>query len=379
MTFIVHIKPYIICGVRKMKKLKKNDFYILEILKTKSGAEKRLTASDILRLLESEYGVKIDRNTLKVLLNLIAECVDRVHYSEKTRETRNGTEILRTDWYIDREIDAESSFIIYESLLMNERLSNDRLSTVKDKLKGVTEDDLLLDGLIRGFCEKKSMNSEKEVLFSIQKAIKEKQMVLFSLTVYARGERLRLERDENGRVKEYLVYPLSVVCSDGRYFLLGGMGDTGTLRYFPIELIYGLTLTDIQGSDMPSYAVSERRVYPENLAEARLPRVGVRAKIKVLAHESIIKDIYSAFGDGCVITATRSGNAEMVFECELNAAKAFIMQFGERIDVLSPPGLRRRISSECRALAERYRYAVNDSEQTEIKKASQRKLLSRNQ
>ena len=361
-----------------MKKCKKNAFYILEILKTKSGAEKRLTGSDILRLLEKEYGVKIDRNTLKGLLDLIAECIDKVHYSEKTRETKNGTEIIKTDWYIDKEIDAESSFIIYESLLMNQRASSEILNAVKDKLQAFTEENELFDGIIGAFCEKRRINTEKEVLFSIQKAIKEKRMVLFSLTVYARSGRLRLERDENGRVKEYLVYPLSVVCSDGRYSLLGGIGDTGMLRYFPMELIYGLTVTDIHGSDMPSYAISERRVYPENLAEARLPRVGVRAKIKVLAHEGIVKDIYSAFGDGCVITATRSGKAEMVFECELNAAKAFIMQFGERIEVLSPPGLRRRISSECKVLAERYRYAVNDSEQTEIKKASQRKLLKRN-
>ena len=216
------------------------------------------------------------------------------------------------------------------------------------------------------------------MLFSIQKSINEKKMVTFSLTVYARGGRLRLERDENGRVKEYLVYPLSIVCSEGRYWLLGGIGDTGTIRYFPIDLIYGLSVTDISGSDLPSYCVSERRVYPENLAEARFPHIGVRAKIRVLAHEGIVKDIYSAFGDGCVITATRSGKAEMVFECELNAAKAFIMQFGERIEVISPPGLRRRISSECKALAERYRYAVNDTEQAEIKKASQRKLVMMN-
>ena len=358
-----------------MKKCKRNAFYILEILKTKSGRKKRLSGSDILRLLESEYGVKIDRDTLKGTLELIAECIDKVHYSEKKRETKNGTEILKTDWYIDKEIDAEGSFIIYESLLMNERVSEETLNAIKNKLEAFTEDNAFSDGIIGAFCEKRRINTEKEVLFSIRKAIREKRMVLFSITVYARSGRLRLERDENGRVKEYLVYPLSVVCADGRYSLLGGIGDTGTLRYFPIELIYGLAVTDIPGSDIPSYIISERRVYPENLAETRLPRVGVRAKIKVLADEGIIKDIYSAFGDGCVITATRSGKAEMAFECELNAAKAFIMQFGERIEVLSPPGLRRRISSECKALAERYRYAVSDSEQTEIKKASQRKLV----
>lgn len=372
---MVHIKLYIIDGVIIMKKCKRNAFYILEILKTKSGRDKRLTGRDILKLLESEYGVKIDRDTLKGTLELIAECIDKVHYSEKTRETKNGTEIVKTDWYADKEIDAESSFIIYESLLLNERVSSDILSSLSSKLEAFTEENTLLDGVIGAFYEKRCKNTEKEVLFSIQKAIKEKRMVLFSLTVYARNGRLRLERDESGRVREYLVYPLSIVCSDGRYSLLGGLGDTGTLRYFPIELIYGFKVTDIIGNDMPSYAISERRVYPENLAEARLPRVGVRAKIKVLVHEGIIKDIYSAFGDGCLITATRGGKAEMVFECELNAAKAFIMQFGERIEVLSPPGLRRRISSECKALAERYRYAVNDSEQTEIKKASQRKLV----
>lgn len=358
-----------------MKKCKKTAFYILEILKNQSSTKKRLTGSDILRLLEMEYGVKIDRDTLKGVLDLIAECIDRVHYSEKTRETKNGTEILKTDWYIDKELDTESSFIIYESLLMNERLSAEVLNGIKAKLCELTSDNALSEGVIGVFLGKRFQNTEKEVLALLKKAIKQKIMVIFSLTVYARGGKLRLERDEGGRVKEYLVYPLSVVCSDGRYCLLGGIGDTGALRYFPIELIYGLSLTNIRGSDMPSYDISERRVYPENLAEARLPRIGVRAKIKVLADDGIIKDIYSAFGDGSVITATRGGKAEMVFECELNAAKAFIMQFGERIEVLSPPGLRRRISSECRALAERYRYAVNDSEQTEIKKASQRKLV----
>ena len=361
-----------------MKKCKKNAFYIQQILKNESSAEKRLTGSDILHLLESEYGVKIDRNTLKGLLDLIAECVDRVHYSEKTRKTQKGTEIIKTDWYIDKELDKESAFVIYEGLLMNERVSAESLKTMREKLKDFWELDERQEGVVGAFNGKRRLNAEKELVFLLQQAIKDKRMVIFSITVYARNGRLRLERDENGRVKEYLVYPLSVVCADGRYLLLGGIGDTGTLRYFPIDLIYGLSVTDIGGTALPSYCVAERRVYPENLAEARLPHIGVRAKIRVLAHEGIVKDIYSAFGEGCVITATRSGKAEMVFECELNAAKAFIMQFGERIEVLSPPGLRRRISSECKALAERYRYAVSDSEQTEIKKASQRKLVMMN-
>ncbi len=361
-----------------MKNSKKTAFYILEILKKKSGCERRLTQSDILRYLENDYDVEIDRNTLKSLLDILSESLDNIRFEEKKRRSAKGTETLKTGWYIEKEISEDDSYLIYESLLMNGRISAEKRSEIKERLSLFACEPLLHKTSVGACYVTNSLNNERETLLSLQSAIKEKRMVLFSLTVYAHGGKLRLERDENGRVKEYLVYPISLVCSDGRYMLLGGIGDTGTLRYFPVELMYGLTVTDIYGTELPSYTVGSKRLYPENKAEARIPHIGVRARIKVLAEESIVREIYSAFGEGCIITSTRSGKAEIAFECELNAAKAFIMQFGDRIEVLSPPGLRRRISSECKALAERYRYAVSDSDQTEIKKASSRKLLSRN-
>ncbi len=359
-----------------MKKSRKAIFCILKILREKSGREERLGQCDILRYLKEDHGIEIDRNTLRSSLELLSECLEEVRFEEKQRRTKDGTETLKTGWYAEKEIEEADSYVIHESLLMNRRISEEKRNAIKKRLSKLSYESKLHKLTVGESCKDRSHDTEKETLTLLSKAIEEKKMVLFSVTVYAHGGRLRLERDENGRVKEYLVCPLSIVCSDCRYMLLGGMGDTGILRYFSTELMYGLEITDISSASHPSYVLGSRRLYPENTAEARIPHIGVRAKIKVLADESIIRYIYSAFGEGCAIVAARSGKAEIVFECELNAAKAFIMQFGEKIEVLSPPGLRRRISGEFKNMAERYRYAV--SEGSEIKKASQRRLLQKN-
>ena len=97
---------------------------ILDILRKYSDYEHRLSQHDIMEILETDYGMKADRKTVKRnLMNLIDFGYD-LEYSESIRKNKQGEEdIVYTDWYLNREFDDSELRLLIDSLLFSKNIS----------------------------------------------------------------------------------------------------------------------------------------------------------------------------------------------------------------------------------------------------------------
>ena len=76
---------------------------IIDILKKYTDSEHTLTQKQIQDMLESEYGLKLDRKAVKRNLTDLIDMGFDVGYSERTRKTKSGEdETVYSDWYISQ-------------------------------------------------------------------------------------------------------------------------------------------------------------------------------------------------------------------------------------------------------------------------------------
>ena len=103
---------------------------ILEILKKHTDEDHKLSQQQIQELIEKEYGMKVDRKTVRRNLSKLIEFGFPVKYRgcgyeshSITRNGRNGEETILTDWYYAHEFMNGELRLLIDNVLLNDGLS----------------------------------------------------------------------------------------------------------------------------------------------------------------------------------------------------------------------------------------------------------------
>lgn len=111
---------------------------ILDILRKHTDEDHRLSQQQIQNLMESEYGMKVDRKTVRRNLSKLMEYGFPIKYRgsdfEKDaiiRNSKNGEETILTDWYYVHKFMNGELRLLIDSVLLTDGLSKkDRLSLI---------------------------------------------------------------------------------------------------------------------------------------------------------------------------------------------------------------------------------------------------------
>ena len=118
---------------------------ILDILRKHIDEDHRLSQQQIQNLMESEYGMKVDRKTVRRNLSKLMEYGFPIKYrgceyenDAITRNGKNGEETILTDWYYVHKFMNGELRLLIDSVLLTDGLSKkDRLSLIHH-LKGLS-------------------------------------------------------------------------------------------------------------------------------------------------------------------------------------------------------------------------------------------------
>ncbi|MBO5908977.1 MAG: WYL domain-containing protein, partial [Clostridia bacterium] len=221
-----------------MSEKKNLSVIILEILKKHSSEEKRLKKSDIIRLLKEEYGRESDPRTVNSsLLSLI----ELGYPIGANISKRYGT---RSEWYLKKTLsDAEVNAVML-GIKTSEYILPEEKEALADKIKELFLTSSYGEKVLASQNCKSTVNNTYTLLFAIYKAIEDGYMLSFSILNYKTESRKHFE-EQNRRIVQYLLKPISIVEGGGRLYLFGELADTGIYRYFPLDRIYGLKQTTI--------------------------------------------------------------------------------------------------------------------------------------
>ena len=329
-----------------MSEKKTLPFYVLEVLRNHSSTNSRLSQSEIASYLESDHGCSCDRRTVSAALDTLCKLGYQIKYETSAR----GGGEYKTDFYLERSLSETESASLLLSIETSTVISRELCELLKEKLKAYLP-------ALESNCETVIQNRDtlgcmKNIwsLDVINKALKDRLMLSFSLISYTSDGHNHFD-EELGRVKEYLVKPIGTIYTENGFHLFGELADTKIYRYFPINSIYELKVTNVSFVPIPDL----KPPIPKNRLEAATMYFGEREKATLTVDKSLLGEIFSLLSPLCNLRCSYGDKAELEVYADLTLLRRLVLSYGSRIEVLTPTKLRRAVALELQAASAKYR------------------------
>lgn len=184
---------------------------ILDILKKYTDENHRLRQKDIIKILNKEYCMKIDRKSVKRnLMNLIEIGYD-IEYRESIRliKDKNGEEAdskILSDFYLNRPFTDGELRLLIDSVLFSNHISYSQCKDLVEKLEGLSN--IYFRSRvkhIRNLPENQPSNSELFMTIeTLDKAISRGLQVSFTYNSYDIDKKLHPRKNSEGEVRTTL-------------------------------------------------------------------------------------------------------------------------------------------------------------------------------
>lgn len=314
--------------------------YILNILKEYSDEDHLLSQSQIVKKLDSLYGLQIERKSVGANLYYLIEC---------------GYDIVMTfnGCYLrEREFEKEEIRYLIDAVFSSKEIS---ARYAKDLANKLSESLSIYQRRKYDYIFKASevdRRDSKEFFYNIDlicQAIEEKKKIQFEYKRFVIDK-----KDENHRT--YIVNPYFLVNKQGGYYMVCNKDNYDNVSNYKVEKMTNIKILDTQAKPVTSLEGYEDGL---DIAEYindniyMLSGETIDATIK-LAHEYNIDQVKEWFGKN--VTFTR-GNDVIFAHIRSNEQALFYwsLQYGNDVEVIKPLNLRQRIRDSVNSMAERYR------------------------
>lgn len=314
---------------------------ILEVLQQYTDEEHHLSQQEILRILKRDYDITCDRRSVR---SNVLDLIDL------------GYDINMDDGYYfaSREFENAELRMLIDSVLFSRHISPTQGKRLIDKLQDLGNK--YFKPKVSHVIALPDLNhtDNKQVMIvvdTLNDAIEEKKKVEFTYNSY--GTDFKLHPREHS---PYLVSPYQMVASNGRYYLLGSIDRYEGITHFRIDRI-----TDIKMTDIPIKPVKEVEGLengfnlPKHMAEHTYLFCGESVPVKLKTSVSMMNDLIDWFGKEFSIIEKKDDEITVSVKCNYNAMFYWALQYGSKVEVLTPEGLRQELAKTIQDMNNRYK------------------------
>lgn len=312
------------------------DLYILEILGQYADKQHRLTQTQLISYLESEYQMKLTRKTLSSYLNELRGC----GYIEGQRG------MYRVNMFEDSELR-----LLIDGVLFGQHVPQKDAHALIQKLKSLSNNSLKYR--VNHICYLENMNHTPnkelyEIIDTIDEAIEKNSKV--ELTICACGKDGRLY-DRGKRI----VDPYYMVTERNRYYLICYAGRNNDLENRRLDRISSVTI--LKEKRRP---ITELKKYAQgfDLAEYMREHIymfsgdSIQADIRIQRQN--IGDFIDWYGMGFKVMEENEETITMRIKANENAVYYWALQYGGVAEVIRPNKLRERIRDGLKEMLDKY-------------------------
>ena len=319
-------------------------FRILELLKTRTDKDHRLTQQDIIRLLSKFWGLDCDRRTVASSIALLSDGGDvGLNYpivSDKGYYLASG-----------EFNDAELKMLI-DSVLFSKVLTKPQSKELIRKIKNLGNDYFrqsvpeveVLSGM--GWSENARF---WDLIAKLNQAIQTKKKVEFSYRKY--DENLKLQVNDY----VYKVNPYYLLANNGYYYLVGNLDKYDNVGYYRIDRICQLDILDEKVKPKKLIrGLSEIWDLPKHLAEHTYMFSGDVVDVQIKTTKGLVSDFVDWFGKDIRIKTLDKDNILITVRSNENAIFYWLLQYGLYVEVMQPQSLRDRMKEAAKELIKKY-------------------------
>lgn len=315
--------------------------YILEILKRYSDADHRLTQQDIIRYMEKDYGAVCDRKTISRNIGDLMETGYEIEHD-------------RQGYYFDGRTFEDSELrLLIDSVMASRYIPKKHADDLVSRL--IEQSGVHFKKRIRHIYSLDNMErAERNELFwnleCIGDAIEDNRQIAFYYNKY--GEDKKLHRTTE---RKHVVNPYYITIANGRYYLVGNNDKYSDITHFRMERISDVEiLEDIRRPKEEITDFKDGQGLSKHMLEHVYMFSGPSVRVMLKVGADGINDCIDWLGRDVGI---RKEDDFFIVDTVTNkqAIKYWAVQFGEKVEVLSPPDLREDIRRMVEAMCEKYR------------------------
>lgn len=316
---------------------------ILDILKKYSGEDHRLSQKDIVDLLYNQYGMVVNRKSVKRNLMNLVEAGYNLSYTETVRVNKNGEEeIIYTDWYLERDFTDAELRLLVDSILFSKHIPTKQCKSLIEKIEGLSN--MYFKSKVKHICNLPAETPRNPELFYtievLDEAIEKGLQVSFNYSDYGVDKKPHMRRRANGEIREYIINPYQMAATNGRYYLICNYDSYDEIGHYRIDQIHNIKLLNTPVKSMRKVKGMEHGIdLPKHMAEHIYMYSGPSERITFLAPPSMAGEILNWFGSDTRFFDITDKEMTVQVVANLESMKYWILQYSAYVRVTSPKSL----------------------------------------
>ena len=195
---------------------------ILKILREKTDSEHTLSQTDIIRILETEYDLKVERKAVRHNLDYLIEMGYPIEYTEIERQGKGESNTIISNLWISRDFTDGELRLLIDSLLFSHHIPHKQCIELAQKLENLSNE--YFKSYVKHIATLPDAGiSNPELFLNIElldKAIETKRKISFQYLDISTDKKMYPKTKPDGTIREYIVSPYQMAAKDGKYYLI---------------------------------------------------------------------------------------------------------------------------------------------------------------
>ncbi|MCH5182918.1 MAG: WYL domain-containing protein [Oscillospiraceae bacterium] len=349
---------------------------ILDILRKYTDADHRLNQKDIVDILKAEYGMSVDRKSIRRNILGLMEYGYEIEYKETIRmvpvrdpdtgkpalDPTTGKPKLEesyvwSDFYLVREFTDGELRLLIDSLLFSKHIPYSQCKELVGKLEGLSNKHFQSRVRhIHTFPD--NMPQNKQLFWTIEtldEAIGLSRQVSFTYNEYGMDKQLHPRLNSEGKPRVYIVNPYQMAATNGRYYLIGNYNKYDDVANYRLDRI-----TDIQLLETPRKPAKEVKGLengvdlPKHMAEHIYMFSGESAPVAFRFKKYLLSDVIDWFGKEVVFSDETEEEVTARVTVNLEAMRRWALQYALHTRILSPQNLTEKVKADIMTAMKQY-------------------------
>lgn len=351
--------------------------YMLEVLRKYSDENHRLSQSDIIEAIKSDYGLDVERKAIRRNLQDLIDLGYPIEYDVKERispviDKATGKQALDPDtglpmtrdnsiWYdiyFEREFTDSELRLIIDSLIFSRHIPKNDCRQLIDKLEGLSSK--YFSSRIRHITTMPDTQPQSPQLFYtisiLDEAIEKGVQVSFNYCKYGIDKKLHKQIRSDGTAREYIINPYQMAAKDGKYYLICNYDGKPRITNYRIDRIVDIRLLDapIKPFEKVEDGPREKLDLAKYMTEHIYMFSSENERVLFRIRKSMISDVVDLFGTGVYFTDETEDEVTVSICVDHRSMKQFAMSYAPDVVVLQPQSLADEVREALQSALKRY-------------------------
>jgi len=331
--------------------------YILNILRKYTDVNHPMTQQQIADKLLSDYGMAVNRATVKRNISDLIDAdyeigfteISRSHTDKATGKKEENT--IYTDLYYIHEFSESELHMLIDGLLFSRSVPYKPRKELIEKLGDLSGEHF--SQRIRHVHSMSADSPENRKLFLnievLDEAISAGKQVEIIYGYYGTDLKLHPTLDEDGAVRKQLLNPYQLVASEGRYYLICNKDNYDNVANYRIDRIMDIRLLDTPAKPRNQVAGLEDGLKLEKYLFQHVNMFsGQPERVEFIIPKNFVSVVIDFFGSHVSFFDRGDGTISCNIEVSREAMRHWAGQFADVVRVESPPELVEEIREDLR-------------------------------